>query len=93
MVLDLKPALVSSQYDISLIPNILQLRILSICEHSPIPNIILYACLTRVAPTYVSLYNLSQTDICMSVQPGFQRHTYECTTWVRQTYVCVYEPG
>ena len=42
MVLDLKPALVSSQYDISLIPNILQLRILSNCEHSPIPNITLY---------------------------------------------------
>ena len=41
MVLDLKPALVSSQYDISLIPNILQLRILSNCEHSPIPNITL----------------------------------------------------
>ena len=72
MVLDLKPALVSSQYDISLIPNILQLRILSICEHSPIPNITLRD-IGQLGHAYNIILEEARTKI---VFINFEHHEY-----------------
>ena len=41
---------------------------------------------------YVNLF-LSRTGIRMPVRLGLYRHTYACTTRVRQAYVCLYDLG